>query len=198
MWSDISHYDRHDPAVEAWCAMFASYDIIRPDTTRHPTVYSIWKSVKFICNISTIHKLTSSKKTWWQSVIEIYDLFIKKKKNIFMWQGLKAGFHGRYICRWYSWSQKNLSFLKRAEAVTEVGLYTFLLDCFWRCLMWKRMSSLFKAVWSVCKTVGESFHVKSNPDNGWIWSGQWYFQKKWKLATCKSFFLISRWTIMSS
>ena len=77
MWSDISHYDRHDPAVEAWCAMFASYDIIRPDTTRHPTVYSIWKSVKFICNISTIHKLTSSKKTWWQSVIEIYDLFIK-------------------------------------------------------------------------------------------------------------------------
>ena len=114
-----------------------------------------------------------------------------------MWQGLKAGFHERYICRWYSWSEKQISFLWRGlrEWVTELGLSTFLLDCFWRCLMWKRMSSLFKAVWSVCKTVGESFHVKSNPNNGWIWSGHWYFQKKWKLATCKSFFLISWWMI---
>ena len=73
--------------TDMWC-------LLHPDTRRY-LHYLFWQSVKVIllryfasterhhshsslCLV-TVHKLTLSKKTWWKSVIEIYNLFIERQ-----------------------------------------------------------------------------------------------------------------------
>ena len=99
-------------------------------TWYHKTSYSIL-NLK-ICEIylqhSTIHKLTSSKKTWWQSVIEIYDLFIKILIFIFMdWRGylqlvfLKPKIHLVFFKGCFGARVEVKLIRKRAEGVTAVS-----------------------------------------------------------------------------